>query len=223
MRDLGWDEIAFLEYVKDKMEKEPTLLDIGFNRGYFTEEFLERFPTAKVYGFEPIKELFEQFATPYKDNENVRIVNCGLHNEICEKTIYFLQDGFDGMSSIHFRPTVYNRFRHVETTATFDRLDNFYFWGLPQIDYVKCDTEGNEYFVLDGARNLLEFCPPQFIQFEYGGCYIDSNTTGKQVVELLNQYNYTVLNRDFNVVTPDTFVEDYDLQNYLAVYNGYND
>jgi len=36
------------------------------------------------------------------------------------------------------------------------------------------DVEGHEYAVLQGAKELIERNKIQFIQFEFGGCNIDS-------------------------------------------------
>ena len=219
MRILGWDERKFIEFIKGKIGDPSVLVDVGFNRGYFTEEWLENFPNSKVFGFEPIGELANIGKENFANNKNVRIFNVGLHNEDCNKKLYFLHNGFDGMSSIHYRPVYYPRFEYTEIEVKLERLDNF-ITSLPQIDYMKIDTEGNEVFVLEGADQILRTIPPTFIQFEYGECYQDSKTTGRQIVRLLQKYKYVIYNRDLTIVTPDTFVENYDLQNYLAVFNG---
>ena len=212
----GWDELKYLEFVRSKLPEKPILYDVGFNRGDFTIEWLQRFPNSVVHGFEPIKELFELSKERFKFNKNVKLHNFGLHNKSKSATIYFLQKGFDGMSSIHYRPKYYPKFEYVEQIILLKRFDEAPA-GYPAPDFIKVDTEGNEFFVLLGMESLLKSYPPKFIQVEYGECYEDSKTTLKQLIEYVNGLKYEVYNREFNLITTDNVLENYDLQNYLCV------
>jgi len=49
------------------------------------------------------------------------------------------------------------------------------------------DVEGNELKVLDGALNMLASKRIRFIQFEFGGCNIDSRTFFQDFYYLLNK------------------------------------
>jgi FkbM family methyltransferase len=216
--NIGVEEIKYLNYSKGKIGDSPTLLDVGFNRGYFTDAFLYYYPISYVYGFEPIEELYDISVTKYADNANVKIINCGLSN--CERNsvpMFYLQNGFDGMSSLHYRPKYYPKFNVKTVQVKLKMLDN-YLNDFHNIEYIKCDTEGHELFFLQGAENFLERLHPKFIQFEVGECYNDSGTTFRQVIDFLYRKSYIVLNRDFMQITPENVWENYDCQNYLAEY-----
>jgi len=61
--------------------------------------------------------------------------------------------------------------------------------GLEKIDYLKIDTEGAEYKILSGARNLLQKQKITFIQFEYG--LPDKNIPSVELIyQLLEEYEY---------------------------------
>jgi len=47
---------------------------------------------------------------------------------------------------------------------------------IKRIDFLKLDVEGNELKVLEGAKGIIKSGNVDFIQFEFGGCNIDSRT-----------------------------------------------
>lgn len=59
--------------------------------------------------------------------------------------------------------------------------------GLDFIHLLKMDIEGNEYNALLGARNLLASGRIGLIQFEFGGCNIDSRTFFRDFWNLLHE------------------------------------
>lgn len=63
---------------------------------------------------------------------------------------------------------------------------------INQIDYLKLDLEGHELEALKGAEPLLENHAILTIQFEFGGCNIDSRTYVRDFWQLLHdKYNYS--------------------------------
>jgi FkbM family methyltransferase len=218
MLSCGWEEYVYLDYIKGKVNENPFLLDVGANRGDFTKAFLEKYPTGSAYCYEPMKVIYELLEKRFLPDERVATFNFGFYNEeMYNKKFYYVKNS-DGMSSLHYRPAYYPKFDVEEITVDMTILDTVRDL-LPEVDFMKLDTEGSEYFVLDGAREFLKETPPKFIQFEVGECYIDSHTTFKQVVDLLYSFDYKIFNNQFNLITPTNVWENYDCQNYLAVLN----
>ena len=62
--------------------------------------------------------------------------------------------------------------------------------GVEKIDLLKIDVEGHELKVLQGGAIALASGRIRCIQFEYGGCFLDSGTTLKQVYTLLRYCGY---------------------------------
>jgi FkbM family methyltransferase len=63
---------------------------------------------------------------------------------------------------------------------------------LDQIDFLKLDLEGHELEALKGAESLLENHAIRAIQFEFGGCNIDSRTYLRDFWQLLHdKHNYS--------------------------------
>ena len=58
------------------------------------------------------------------------------------------------------------------------------------IDFLSIDLEGHEYDVLIGSKNMLESKKIGIIQYEFGGCNIDSRTYFQDFWYLLNNNYY---------------------------------
>jgi hypothetical protein len=71
------------------------------------------------------------------------------------------------------------------------------------IDYLKIDTEGHEFAVLRGAAHTLQSHRVKFIQFEYGGCWYESQTRLVEVVRYLDAFGYLVRAPDLQIIAPD--------------------
>lgn len=84
------------------------------------------------------------------------------------------------------------------------------------VDFIKVDVEGHELSVLRGASRLLH--DVSFVQFEYGGTYLDAKVTVASVVALLRSHGlthlYAIEATGLNVVKEPP--EDYLYKNYLA-------
>ena len=71
-------------------------------------------------------------------------------------------------------------------------IDNFCLNScIEKIHFLKLDIEGNEYNALLGAEKMLKAKKIDFIQFEFGGCNIDSRTYFQDFWYLLkDDYNF---------------------------------
>ena len=58
------------------------------------------------------------------------------------------------------------------------------------MDFVKVDVEGHELEVFKGASGMLAQGKIKRIQFEYGGCNIDSRVLLKDIFDFLTPYGY---------------------------------
>ena len=47
---------------------------------------------------------------------------------------------------------------------------------IPSIDFLKLDVEGHELAALKGGKKMFEEGKVKIVQFEFGGCNIDSRT-----------------------------------------------
>jgi FkbM family methyltransferase len=114
-------------------------------------------------------------------------VNLGLSDKMERQNLYS-----DSLSS--GLASVYNRrldHYNIEIDKTEEinltTIDSFCVSnGIENIDFLKIDVEGHELNVLQGAKRMIENEKIRFIQFEFGGCNIDSRTFFQDFFYLLN-------------------------------------
>lgn len=218
----GYEEIRYLELAKRELGSGHTkMIDVGMNRSYFTETWLEYFPDSEVFGFEPIPDIYEISKEKFKNDNRVHIENYGLLDEAGKMNFYYLLDGIDGCSSLFRRP-VFDKFNYKEIDVDI-RVFDVWRHKFPRVDFIKIDVEGLEFKVLKGMRQYIGDTKPKFIQLEIGDCNLDANISFKEIWDLVESYGYEIINRDLNIITSDKVIDIPEGQNYLAILKDIND
>jgi len=74
------------------------------------------------------------------------------------------------------------------------------------VDFIKCDTEGYEYFIIKGAEKTInKYHPELFIEIHETNCR-QCGVTGQLLIDLLHSMNYKL-------------VTIKDNENYHFIYN----
>lgn len=90
-----------------------------------------------------------------------------------------------------------------------------------RIDILKIDTEGYEFEVLKGCSKLLENKLIDYIQFEYGNCYIDGNVKFNDIINYLKSFDYYVYSFNNNFQIIENYNDDFVHNNYFSSYKKY--
>lgn len=135
------------------------IFDIGAHIGWFALNFASRFPNSKIYAFEPIKETYEILEKNIKINsiKNIITNNYGFSNTSRDGDFYYFKGGSAVSSErnlLNHKKTEIKRVRLEVLDAKFASL------GINKLDFLKCDVEGNELFVLEGARKTISKALP---------------------------------------------------------------
>jgi FkbM family methyltransferase len=89
------------------------------------------------------------------------------------------------------------------------------------VDMLKIDVEGHELKVLQGASAALLDGRIRCVQFEYGGCFLDSGATLKEVYELLSLYGYKIFRLlpygKIRIGSFESGLENYQYSNWVAM------
>jgi FkbM family methyltransferase len=166
-------------------------VDVGGNLGGYTKALLREFQT-KVVVFEPNQKNFQILVDTFRNDNRVRIENLALSNKNTVATLYADTDG-SGLASLtkrrldHFG-TSFNFTEQVTTKRFGD------YWkeklGSPEIGLFKLDIEGHELAALDGLGDAINHI--ELIQFEFGGCNIDTRTYFQDFWYFFTQHSFDI-------------------------------
>lgn len=186
-------EIHAINYIKSKTSKSDIVLfDVGANIGLYSQELLKLFndTTFQIHCFEPSKKIFE-ILNENLNNINIVKNNVGIGNVNTKHQLFFDENN-SLISSVykrkldHFNMNM-NSSEIIQIITIDDYCENH---NIKKVDFLKLDIEGNELNALIGAKDMISSGKIRFIQFEFGGCNIDSRTYFQDFYYLLkNQYN----------------------------------
>lgn len=205
-----------LRYAAGRAPDSRCLVDVGANSGSWALAAQETWPDATVHAFEPSTAMFGELSARVP---RAVLVNAALGEREGEATLYAVP-GLSGLSSLHNRDLASHgmSMTSLESVAV-TTLDGYCAEnGITRIDYLKIDAEGHDLAVLHGASGLLDAGAIRFLQFEFGGCNIDSRTFLRDFVRLLES-RYTIYRMLTDGLEPFAYTERDEVfvtSNFLA-------
>jgi FkbM family methyltransferase len=205
----GWEKISMRLWI-ELCSDSKTIIDVGANTGIYSLVAKAANPDSKVYGFEPVKRVFEKYQK-----------NCDL-NHFDVKCLDYALSNFDGEAVIYDSPSehVYsvtvnkNTAPHVEKIETkiqTKKLSTFIKeFNIKNIDLIKIDVETHEPEVLEGMEEYLKaFQPTLLIE-------ILNDEIGERVQEIIRDIDYLYFNIDeVNIPKRVDKIIKSDYYNYL--------
>lgn len=161
------------------------IIDVGGNVGNYTKLVLShiKHTNYQIHLFEPSPFCYEVLMKNFKNTERVQLYNMALSSKQGQ-LLFHMPDETSEISSFHLSNPMKTIDVEVET-STVDQI----FKDQP-IDFLKIDTEGHDFYVLNGCVKHLELQQIKFIQFEYNRTWKNSGTTLTYAIDFLKQYNY---------------------------------
>ena len=206
-----------LKYPQGKL----VLFDVGANVGGYSKELVKVFGgNGSIYAFEPSFSTYATLIDNTKSYANITCHNLGLSNKTASMTLFSNEEG-SGIASVYKRrldhfniDMTISHECHFTTADEFCNENN-----VERIHFLKMDVEGHELSVLEGAKKLLDNHKIDYIQFEFGGCNIDSRTFFQDFWYLLSdRYNiYKIVPRGlFQIKQYTELLEIFTCTNFLA-------
>jgi len=216
-------EIKVLKHINKHFKSSNNLIlfDVGANIGNYSIILNKIFnKKAKIHSFEPSKNIYKKLLTKLGNEENIFLYNFGFGNKNEKKPLYSNPDRLR-LTSIYKRKLDHfnidmNQKEEVEikTIDSFCKENN-----IQHINFLKLDVEGHEKKILEGSREMIDSKNIDFIQFEFGGCNIDSRTYFQNFYYLLkDKYKIYRIMRD-GLYEIKQYKETYEIfitTNYLA-------
>lgn len=174
-----------LTYAHEQAPDARVMIDVGANIGDWSLAARGLWPNAAIHAFEPSAGSYRRLLQA-TENRGIKCVLAACGETEGKATLYAVP-GLSELSSLHERDLSAHHMEMTETeTVRVTRIDKYCAEkGLGRIDYLKVDAEGHDIAVLRGASGLIESGTVQFIQFEFGGCNIDSRTFLRDFIRLL--------------------------------------
>ncbi|MBY0426393.1 MAG: FkbM family methyltransferase, partial [Cytophagales bacterium] len=169
-------------YIKSKISpsKNPIVLfDVGANIGQYAVELGNIFNGTQyvIHSFEPSQKTFQILLNTISKSQNIIPNNIGL-GESEQTLMLFANSDSSQLASVyqrnldHYSISMSHKEEvKITTVDTYSQTHE-----INHIHFLKLDIEGHELSAIKGAKTMIENGNIQFIQFEFGGCNIDSRT-----------------------------------------------
>lgn len=170
--------------------KKPVVLDIGANIGKYSEAILKVAPQTTIFAFEPSSVARKELEKKFIGNISVRIVPFALGVFESTQTLWSDTAG-SGLATLTKRKLThfnieFNESESVQVTT----LDSWANTMKVAPILIKMDVEGHELDVLRGGLKTLALV--QVVQFEFGGCNIDTRTFFQDFWYLLTEAGFAI-------------------------------
>ncbi len=152
--------LNFLKYEPDEtsmmlriMPEAALIFDVGANAGWYSILFAKNDPRSKVYAFEPIPRTFDllQHNIALNHLDNIESFRYGLSDKEGELVFYYHPEGSGNASLVN----VSNRHDITKVSSCVKTVDSVRRSLGVAIDFIKCDVEGAELFVYEGAAETI--------------------------------------------------------------------
>lgn len=211
--------LSILKLSKFNIDEELKVFDIGANVGLYTEALLDQLPRAQIYSFEPSKKAFSTLRSKFQDNPRVQLINSAVGLANGTISLYSDESG-SGMASLTKR-----RMDHFglgfdfEETVSIVKLDDWCEKNSTWPTIIKMDVEGHELDVLKSGFNAVK--KAKVIQFEFGGCNIDTRTYFQDFWYFFEEYGFQIWRITPTSLEKIQMYSEYDecftTTNYIAV------
>ena len=184
-----------------------TFFDIGANIGWHSLTLSSRFRDAQFFCFEPIPDTYQHLLENIHLNafQNIKTYNTALSNTTRKQNFFFYRACSGNASAVDLstRPDV----EKIECHQV--RLDEFMGEAkLPSPDFIKCDVEGAELLVFQGAQDTIRTAKPIVMAEILRKWSAKYDYNPNQIFRMFFDMGYRAFTTDGYFLTPFTEMTD---------------
>lgn len=215
------------QLVHKLLNKKPELaIDIGGNIGEYTAEIRRRNPSTEIHIFEPSATNIQKLNDRFNSDERIVVLPFAVSDNIGLATLFSNEAG-SGLGSLTQRKLEhFNINFDVKESVNTIRFEEYWHSNLNKrnLDIVKIDIEGHELSALNGFGKAIY--STNVIQFEFGGCNIDTRTYFQDFWYFFKEHNFdlyriTLLGAQYMKSYKESD-EYFSTTNYIAVNRNIN-
>jgi FkbM family methyltransferase len=175
-----------------------TVFDVGAHHGKITSRLRHLSPDAVIHAFEPFDKSYAMLAGHFSKEEKVVLNNLAVSNFIGDASFYS-NVGDETNSLLQSVPVNDSIDAGTKNVAAFNvkttTLDAYAASkGITEIDFIKIDTQGNSYEVLEGLQELLKKKSVKWIYAEAEFIEIYRNEKRFSEIELfMRRHDYQLM------------------------------
>jgi FkbM family methyltransferase len=179
-----------LDFIFRSGIEKPVVLDIGANIGSYSEAIRRSASQSTIFAFEPSSFARKRLEDRFIGDSSVVIVPLAVGSTNFKGTLWSVTPG-SGLASLTKR-----RLEHFgidfsqSESVDVVTLDSWVNSAKVLPNLIKIDVEGHELDVLKGGLKTLALT--QVVQFEFGGCNIDTRTFFQDFWYLLTETGFTI-------------------------------
>lgn len=201
------------------------LFDVGANRGEWITWSVDLFPNASFHAFELVPSTFDLLQSKFGDHPRVKLNPIGLSDFSGEIPIYVgaeneISTAFKVEGSALHEAAYSGRILCEVSSGEAYMLAE----GIDEIDFLKIDTEGNDFRVIKGFGESIK--KVKVLQFEYGVFNIASKDLLCDFYSYLSQMGFKVgkvFPKHIDFAPYHFDMENFHGGNFLAVRNDQRD
>lgn len=213
--------MQFMKFIPNsRIKKSEGLIffDIGANVGSYTQAILDHVPRAIAVAFEPSTHAFSELQNNLEPDERVILVNTGVGGFSGSAKLYS-DFGGSGMGSLTKRKLEHFGVNfNFEEEITLTTLDDWCTANNLWPDMIKMDVEGHELEVLANGVEAINHAAA--IQFEFGGCNIDTRTFFQDFWYFFKEHSFKIWRITpsgiYQVKNYSEYDESFVTTNYIA-------
>lgn len=205
--DTGDYEQEEIEFILKLVRPGDFFFDIGGNTGWVSMHVAKKEPSTTVHAFEPIPRTSSIFEQNLKLNAlpNIHLHKIALSDSEGVAEFYFNEQESGATSMRNIRETQ----KAVQISVKTERLDEFVRRnGIKRMDFIKCDVEGAEFFVIKGGlETIKEHKPILFVEMlrKWAAKF---NYHPNDIIKLLSASGFECYAIEKDSLSPISFMDD---------------
>ncbi len=176
-KEIFMEDLYDISFLKTHLKRDPVIVDVGANVGFFSLFMASQMPSAEIYAYEPLPSNFKHLQRHFQLNGSKALVcrNQAVAGEKGSLELYYNpNETFTPLASLHTDFDYTNTCRvEVEAVSLPDIFSGF---RLEQVDLLKLDCEGAEYQILYQCPDHLLSRVKLIAMETHNGAKVNENT-----------------------------------------------